>query len=220
MSEKSSYLNLYDDETKQVRFFRVECKLNKVKFDSAEDYHVDLATDKKFYVNGTDFMASIEQNQQDITVESAAARAAEQVNAQNIATNAVGYAAGDATLDAKIDAEIIRASQAEANLATAVTTVDADYKAADTTLDAKIDQEIADRQTAVAAEVADRQLAVQGVQDQITNILSNSDPASLDSLSEIVAAFQNADSTLTGTLSAVEVRLAAVEAQLAALLDE
>jgi hypothetical protein len=42
---------------------------------------------------------------------------------------------------------------------------------------------------------------VSGLQDQIDNVLSNLDPAALDSLTEIVSAFQSADSDLQGTIS-------------------
>ena len=39
----------------------------------------------------------------------------------------------------------------------------------------------------------------QGLQDQINTIISNTDPAALDSLSEIVTAFQSADSAFATT---------------------
>ena len=45
-------------------------------------------------------------------------------------------------------------------------------------------------------------MLIDAVQAQVNNILSNTDSASLDSLSEIVAAFQAADSTLAGTVAA------------------
>jgi len=57
--------------------------------------------------------------------------------------------------------------------------------AADGVLDAKIDQEIAAREAADAA-----------LQSQLENIIANTDPEALDSLSEIVSAFQSADGNL------------------------
>lgn len=57
--------------------------------------------------------------------------------------------------------------------------------AADQALDSKIDQEIAAREAADAS-----------LQSQIENIISNVDPEALDSLSEIVTAFQSADGNL------------------------
>ena len=48
--------------------------------------------------------------------------------------------------------------------------------------------------TALQQEITDRTNADTNLQDQINDIISNTDPAALDSLSEIVTAFQNADS--------------------------
>lgn len=53
----------------------------------------------------------------------------------------------------------------------------------------------------VAAEAADRAAADAALSARIDNVLSNIDPAALDSLTEIVAAFQAADSDLEGTIS-------------------
>ena len=60
------------------------------------------------------------------------------------------------------------------------------------------------RAVAVAAEKTRAEAAEASLQAQISNILSNADPAALDSLSEIVAAFQAADSTLTGALATLQ----------------
>ena len=69
---------------------------------------------------------------------------------------------------------------------------------------AAITQEQSDRAAAVAVEKVRAEAAEASLQAQITNILSNADPAALDSLSEIVAAFQAADSTLTGALATLQ----------------
>ena len=55
--------------------------------------------------------------------------------------------------------------------------------------------------SAVAAEATARSDADSALQSQIDSIISNSDPAVLDSLSEIVAAFQSADSSLNGAIT-------------------
>ena len=59
-------------------------------------------------------------------------------------------------------------------------------------LDAAISQEILDRQAADAA-----------LQTQITNVLSNVDGTALNSLAEIVTAFQEADSNLNGAITSL-----------------
>lgn len=53
--------------------------------------------------------------------------------------------------------------------------------------------------TALQQEITDRTSADTNLQDQINDIISNTDPAALDSLSEIVTAFQNADSAFATT---------------------
>jgi hypothetical protein len=66
-----------------------------------------------------------------------------------------------------------------------------------------LEQEVSDRQAAVSAEAADRVAGDAALQTQIDSIISNVDPAALDSLSEIVAAFQAADSDLDGAITAL-----------------
>lgn len=80
-------------------------------------------------------------------------------------------------------------------------------------------------QSAIYSEESSRIAADQSLQSQIDNVLSNLDPAALDSLTEIVSAFQSADSSLQGAIStlasnssgnieAEESRAMAVEASL------
>ena len=76
---------------------------------------------------------------------------------------------------------------------------------ADTTLSDAISANttaISDEETRAQAAEQVNTDAIAAVQAQVNNILSNTDSASLDSLSEIVAAFQAADSTLAGTVAA------------------
>jgi hypothetical protein len=61
--------------------------------------------------------------------------------------------------------------------------------------------EASTRAAAVSAEESARIAGDSDLQDQINDILSNTDPGSLDSLTEIVSAFQNADGYLTSLLS-------------------
>ena len=61
-------------------------------------------------------------------------------------------------------------------------------------------------------KAAARAAAITGVQGQISSILSNTDATALNSLSEIVSAFQGADQTLTDNVAGLLVRLQAVEA--------
>ena len=60
--------------------------------------------------------------------------------------------------------------------------------------------EAKERQTADKKEASTREKADARLQDQIDNVLSNIDPKSLDSLTEIVAAFEAADKDLNGAI--------------------
>lgn len=64
-----------------------------------------------------------------------------------------------------------------------------------------IESDISSLQQDLASEVSRAQDAESQLQSQINNILSNTDPEALDSLTEIVEAFQNADSDLTQAIN-------------------
>ena len=87
----------------------------------------------------------------------------------------------DEDLQSQIDTEVSAREAADLSLQASVDQLSAE----DVALNAKIDQEISAREAADAA-----------LQSQLENIISNTDPESLDSLSEIVEAFQNADGNL------------------------
>ena len=149
-----------------------------------------LETDQGVSNNAT----AIAALQQDLAAELVARQGADTTNANATTAETSARVAADDT------AAAARTAEAAARVA------------GDATLDAKIDTEISDRATAVSAEAAARAAAVTGIQTQITNILSNATPGSLDSLAEIVAAFESADSTLTGTLSTISAKVDALEA--------
>jgi hypothetical protein len=64
------------------------------------------------------------------------------------------------------------------------------------------DQEISTLSTSVQSDIS-------GLQTQINNVLSNVDGAALDSLTEIVSAFQAADASLNGAITALSTGLSA-----------
>ena len=80
--------------------------------------------------------------------------------------------------------------------------------AGDSDLNARVDQEIIDRlagDAANSAEVATEKARAEGVesslQSQVDFITSNTDPAALDSLTEIVSAYQASDSDMSALIS-------------------
>lgn len=80
--------------------------------------------------------------------------------------------------------------------------------AEDSDINARIDQEIIDRAAGdvantaeVAAETSARIAADANLQSQVDFITSNTDPAALDSLTEIVSAFQSSDSDMSALIA-------------------
>jgi hypothetical protein len=112
-----------------------------------------------------------------------------------ISTEQAARIAGDESLAEDLQEEVTRAQNAEE------------------VLDSKIDQEILDRSEAISSEQAARISGDENLQNQINNILSNVDPAALDSLTEVVSAFQNADSDLQSAITALGTSAASALAQ-------
>lgn len=69
--------------------------------------------------------------------------------------------------------------------------------------------DIAAAEAAIAQEILDRQAADTNLQNQINSVLSNVDPSALDSLTEIVTAFQAADASLNGAITSLSTGLSA-----------
>ena len=122
----------------------------------------------------------------------------------NYIDTAVSLADADNKLDAAIKAENTRALAAEGVNASAIATETSRATAAEAGLSTAIN--------GVASDLADEVTRATGVeaglQSQIDSIISNTDPAALDSLTEIVTAFQDADSSLTGLVSANQTAIA------------
>jgi len=117
--------------------------------------------------------------------ELARAEAAELVLTNNLATEAAAARAAELVLTNNLAAEASTARAAELLLTN--------------NLSAEVSARIADVNTEEAARIA----GDAGLQTQINNVLSNVDGAALDSLTEVVAAFQAADSTLNGAITSL-----------------
>lgn len=125
----------------------------------------------------------------------------------NLAYTAVGstqlnsaVAASAATLSASIASEQSRAIAAEAALQAAITAIQSQSNSSiQNAVSGATATAAADLQSeAIARAAADAALSA-----RIDNIVANVNPAALDSLSEIVTAFQAADSTLNGAISSL-----------------
>jgi hypothetical protein len=117
-------------------------------------------------------------------------------------TDARATAAVAADIAAAVLTETNRASAAEGTNATNITTEETRALAAEGTLTTNLTTEVTRATAAESALDTAYKAADTTLQTQITNIISNVDPASLDSLSEIVTAFQSADSVFTAGIAA------------------
>jgi len=107
-----------------------------------------------------------------------------------------------------ISNEVTRATAVEAANAAAITAEASTRAAADVALGDNI-QTVSDT---LAQELLDRAAADSNLQSQIDFIVSNTDAAALDSLTEIVAAFQTADGDLLTTVTANTTAISTEEA--------
>lgn len=134
--------------------------------------------------------------QSQLTAEVARATAAEGVNASAISSETSRATVAESGLSSDIVAE------ASARIA-----ADDAETSARTIADAALE-------SAINAEVARATGAEAGLQSAIDFVKQNTDPAALDSLTEIVAAFQNADSNISGVVSSNTTRIGALESGL------
>jgi len=131
----------------------------------------------------------------DLGVEVGRATGVEAGLDSDISAEAVARANADTSLQSQISSEIARATSAESGLSGDIS--------AETTArvqgDANLQSQIDSLSTSITDEGNGRDSDVSDLQAQINSILSNTDQAAIDSLTEVVAAFQSADNSL-GTL--------------------
>lgn len=118
--------------------------------------------------------------------------------------------AADAVLTADLAAEVARATAAETSLQSQIDTADSD-------LTASLAAEVARAQAAESAETSARIAADSDLQTQIDFIKENTDPSALDSLTELVSAFQDADSDVTTMVASNASAIAATNARTAGI---
>ena len=218
-AQRSSYINLYsvEDVTDNAYKAYIENKQAKVKFKGesnlefefpaytfvkADDSVFDLEsrfdaleTDNSASVNA----AAISTLQADLANEQVARQSGDTSNSNLITAEVNNRVSAVQIVQQNLDAEAVTARAAESANASAVSAEES----------ARISGDAAEAARALAAEAA---LGV-----RIDNVLSNSDPASLDSLSELLTAFQSADSTLQGSIAGALARIQTLEDQLSEL---
>lgn len=116
--------------------------------------------------------------------------------------------AADVSIQAALEQEIVDRETADLFIQNSVSSEAATRLSEDSRIEAKVDQEVAHRQSEVSrveglvsTEEAARIAADEALGLRIDNILSNTDASTLDSLSEIVTAFQTADGDLSAAIT-------------------
>lgn len=210
---KSSYLQIFDNESKDDAYsFLVSNLQAKVSFEDSltagAGRPMEFKSKGGYKYYKADGTSSFDLETRMSTIESdVATNAANPVPAQNtqaIADLTVASQAKDSQIEAALSAEVSRASTAEASLQSAIDQLDSDYKAADVTLTTAISTEASARAAAVSAEESRALAAEAGLQQQISSILSNVDPALIDSISELLAHVNAADQSLIQSIATLQ----------------
>lgn len=140
-------------------------------------------------------------NSSAINNEQIRAQAAEATLTTNLAAEVTSRQEADSELQSSINSEASTARSAESANASAIAAEEARAQGVEAALQTAITNEGTARQAAVAGEAASRAAAIATLQGSVNDILSNTDADALDSLSEIVEAFQGADATLTEAIT-------------------
>ena len=148
-------------------------------------------------VNAGNIAQEISDREGAISAEAAARSAADNALDSDLGVETAARISGDSTLQDNIDAEALARSNADSGLQSQITA-----------LDSKHDSDHAELEQALSSEVASRQANDSDLQSQITTVSSAVDaivgtsPESLNTLQEIVAAFEGADTNLQATITA------------------
>ena len=217
-ANRVSNINLYavEDKNDNDKKFEIECvnadvkfeaaQAGKFKFSSYEFYegasYFDLGSRFSSLENdttGSDNAAAITQLQSDLAAEAVSRQSADTQNSNSISAE---VSARTTAVQAVQDALDVQEAKQESDRAAS---------------DAAIAAEAVSRSAAVSAEQARAEAAEAALGVRIDNVISNADPASLDSLSELLTAYQAADSSLGDSIAAALVRIQALEDQFAEL---
>lgn len=218
-AQRSSYINLYsvEDVTDNAYKLQLENKQAKIALSGASDFEMDfpaykfVKADDSVFDLETRFAAlesdnssatnatAITQLQVDLAAEQVARQSADTSNSNLITAEVNNRTTAVQGVQSAVDAEAVTARAAEAANASAISS------------------EESARISAVAAEASRAQAAEVALGVRIDNVLSNADPASLDSLSELLSAFQSADNSLQTSITNALARIQTLEDQVSEL---
>ena len=242
---KRSQLNLYDavDNNKHFKITQGEsdCKMVVPNIYDLNCPQMKLTSGDQIVSN---VASQILSNVADIAQESASRLSADLNLQGNIDNEASARTSADSALDAKITVEKNRITQEISDRTSAVSAESSARTSADQLLQENIDSEATSRLNADASEVSARTNADAVLQSNITAeataranadtalenkinvekaridfIVSNTQVEALDSLTEIVSAFQSADNSLIAQVGALQTQLNALQSVVNALVE-
>ena len=220
-ANRVSNLNLYSNEDKldDTKRFSVEVTSSDVQFEGSQNgkfaFQAYQFKDGATYYDLTSRFSALETD----TTGSDNAAAITQLQA-DLASETVARTAADTTLTNSVSAEVSARATAVQAVQDALDTQEAKQETDRQASDAAIAQEAVDRAAGDSAEQARAMAAEAALGVRIDNVISNADPASLDSLSELLTAYQAADSSLGDSIAAALVRIQALEDKIAELTDD
>ena len=217
MASKSSYIQLYDDESKHDDYkFQIENKQAKLllkDFKGDRNMEFEAAAYKFKYGSGQEFDLKARFDSVEAEVDALQADTGVATNAAAIAAEIVDRTAADTALQNQITAEVSARASAVQAVQDALDVQEAKQVADDSAQTAALASEASARAAAVTAEENRAVAAEASLQSQITNILSNSDPAALDSLAEIVSHISAEDATLAASIASLQSQVTALQAK-------
>jgi len=226
LASKSAYLQLFDKESKDDNYsFLVTNEQAKLKFeDSRTDRDMEFKAQSYKFKTGAALDQEFDLDGRLTQIETdVATNAADPLPAQNqaaIAAMDVAYKAKDAQIEAAASAEVTRASTAEQANAAAVQAEETRAMGVEAVNAAAVVTEAGERAAAVAAETARAQAAEASLQTQISSLLSNVDPALIDSISELLAHVNTADQNLIASIATLQTAHDDLKARVDTLTNE
>lgn len=225
MSTRSSAIDLYASDNKADNSLKyrmavdaadvIQSGVQDMKFDM-KSFQFKQDGEGSYWNLGSRF-ASLES---DVSANQAAHNGDISNLSTQLAAEIVDRTSGDTTLQNGLTAETnARTTQCNAIAADLQTQIAAQVADRDAS-NAAIAQEVTDRNSAVQAEAAARTAAIATVNASINSILSNTDPAAIDSLTEVVNAYTSGDTTLANQAAGMLTRIAALEDVVNDLLAE
>ena len=222
---KSAYLQIYDEETFHDDY-KLEVKNTQAKVslsDSQMGRPMEFSAGSyKFKYGATlqdefDLKAKLDEIEGDVDALEADQSSAN--NAQAIADEAVARASADTALQNSLNSEISRATTAEGQNGNAITAMDAAYKAADAALTTAVANAESTAAAAVASEEARAMAAEAALSQQISQVLSDADPSTINSIAELLAHVNSEDASLLATIAALQASHDELKARVDALTN-